>query len=375
MAEDSSITDEQEQKPAAPVRPAARTSTRKETDTGSRGGTGSVLAVFLSLVAIGIASYPAWELYQARYAPVVDPNAAKIAEIESGTHGLAQGMDELRADLAEITGRLDARATEDFASRDYVDEEVGALRAVMGSSAQDWIFAEVEYLVRMANQRALMEEDSAAALQLLTSADEIIREAEGIAAHGLREALARDIAALKAVESPDVQGIYLELSALISQVPELRRNMPVYEAPVAAEAAPEPTTFTGRLMKLITDMGQKLAGLVDFRRGQLEVTPLLPPEEEYFLRQNLVLKLQIAQMALLEGNGPVFSTATGEAEQWVQSSFDTDAAGTQAMLDSLERLNLTEIDRNIPDISGSLRAARRHMAGVTTSTTAEVPAQ
>ena len=40
------------------------------------------------------------------------------------------------------------------------------------------------------------------------------------------QALIEDIAALKAVDSPDVQGIYLELAALVRQVPGLSRELP-----------------------------------------------------------------------------------------------------------------------------------------------------
>jgi uroporphyrin-3 C-methyltransferase len=187
-----------------------------------------------------------------------------------------------------------------------------AIQNRMGASSQDWVYAEIEYLIRMANQRALMEQDVYSALQLLQSADDIIRASEGLTAHGLREALARDIAALQVVASPDTQGIYLELSALVSQIPLLSRTLPAYQAPTLAKGqSPDATGYLDRFLDLISRAQNKLLLLVDFRRHEVTVKPILPPKEEYFLRQNLVLKLQIAQMALLEGNQSLFQSALG----------------------------------------------------------------
>jgi uroporphyrin-3 C-methyltransferase len=216
----------------------------------------------------------------------------------------------------------------------------------------------------MANQRVLMEQDASSALQLLQSADEIIRETDGLMAHRLREALAHDIVALKAVSSPDTQGIYLELSALVSQVPLLGRTLPAYQAPSSAtDQSPAPSGFLVRILGLIRHAGTKIAHLVDFRRDESVIKPILPPKEEYFLRQNLVLKLQIAQMALLERNQSVFQSALGEAQIWVSGSFDGKNPGTVAMVKSIRRLSASQVAVDLPDIASSLKAARSQLAG------------
>ena len=226
------------------------------------------------------------------------------------------------------------------------------------------MYAEVEYLVRMANQRVLMEQDANSALQLLQFADEIIRETSGLTAHSLRDALARDIAALKAVGSPDTQGIYLELSALVSQVPLLSRTLPIYQAPILeTDQRPDATSYFARFLRLIRHAGNRLAHLVDFRRDEVAVKPVLPPKEEYFLRQNLVLKLQIAQMALLEGNQILFQSALGEAQVWVSDSFDQENPGTVAMLKAFTRLSASQVSVDLPNIASSLKAARSLLAG------------
>ncbi len=333
----------------------------------SGGGIGIVLAILLALVAIGIASWPAYEIYKEKYTGAqIDPIPARVAQIEAGVETLGIELRNVERRMAAKNAELNAQLTTGEEQMQQflagVSESMVAIQSRMGTSSQDWVYAEVEYLVRMANQRVLMEQDANSALQLLQSADEIIRETDGLTAHGLREALARDIAALKAVGSPDIQGVYLELSALVSQVPLLRRTLPTYQAPSSTtDQSAEATGYLARFLRLIRHAGNKLAHLVDFRRDEVEIKRILPPKEEYFLRQNLVLKLQIAQMALLEGNQGVFQSALGEAQVWVSDSFDDENPGTVAMLKSITRLSALQVSVELPDIAGSLKAARSQL--------------
>ena len=335
----------------------------------SGGGIGIVLAILLALVAIGIASWPAYEIYKEKYTGAqIDPIPARVAQIEAGVETLGIELRNVERRMAAKNAELNAQLTTGEEQMQQflagVSESMVAIQSRMGTSSQDWVYAEVEYLVRMANQRVLMEQDANSALQLLQSADEIIRETGGLTAHGLREALARDIAALKAVGSPDIQGVYLELSALVSQVPLLRRTLPTYQAPSSTtDQSAEATGYLARFFRLIRHAGNKLAHLVDFRRDEVEIKRILPPKEEYFLRQNLVLKLQIAQMALLEGNQGVFQSALGEAQVWVSDSFDDENPSTVAMLKSITRLSALQVSVELPDIAGSLKAARSQLVG------------
>lgn len=341
-------------------------STKDSTKPAS--GMGGGLAIFLALIAIGIASYPAYETYRQVTEPETgtpDDTVQEMTALRNQISQLEASIASTDRQLAEVTASIggSGQAAEDI--RNDIGRELEDIRSRLGTSAQDWIYAEVEYLVRMANQRVLMEKDASSALYLLQSADDIVREAEGLVAHELRESLARDMAALETVSMPDTQGIYLELSALIRQVNALKRILPVY-APVVEE--PEPassdTGTWGSFLQLFSDAGSRLASLVDFRRGSVEVQPILPPKEAYYLRQNLVLKLQMAQLALLEGNQLVYQSAIAEASAWVEDSFDPHDAASVAMQASLSRLSEVNVTVDLPDISGSLVAARNRVGAL-----------
>ncbi|MBT4162910.1 MAG: hypothetical protein HOC70_15525 [Gammaproteobacteria bacterium] len=328
----------------------------------SSSGFGGTLAIFLSLIAVGIATYPAYELYRQGVTENENPLQGEVDRLRRDYSKSLSRIDGLEARLGESDEIATTVREEMAALSEHTNADLEMLRRRVGTSSEDWLFAEVEYLVRMANQRVLMEKDSASALKLLSSADRIVGEAEGLTAHTLRQALAADIAALKAVDSPDIQGIYLELSALIGQVDGLKRSLPSFTVEVSGtETVADGGSILDRIAAQVSGAGSRLGHLVDFRRRDEEIKPILPPDQAYYVRQNLVLKLQIAQMALLESEVEAFSVAVSEARAWLKTHFDTDASST-AMEEALTRLEKTPVGLELPDISGSLNAARDMLA-------------
>ena len=278
---------------------------------------------------------------------------SRLARTEADLRSTQQTLEELQGQH-ERSGREIHRLEEQFLL------ELEAIREMMGTGDRDRVYAEAEYLVRTANQLVLMDRDTTTAVQLLQSADEIVQASGGLSAHRLRQMLAQDIAALKAVSRPDTQGIYLELSAQITQVKSLQRPLPEFR--VWASDEPEEAGKSGNaITSFFARAGKRLSSLVEFRRVGSEIQPLLPPKEEYYLRQNLVLKLQMAQLALLEGNESVYRSSLQEAMAWVSAAFRVEDSATIAMQEALHRLSEVTVDVRLPDISGSLVEVRALM--------------
>ena len=326
-----------------------------------------ILIIFIVLVALGVTTYGMY-LWRAQQAV----NATAINAVKASQAGLTQELALLREAVAALQLKPANEGLDEL--REQTMTELEEIRRRLGAGSQDWLLAEVEYLVRMANQQVLMQGDTKAAIDLLQSADSIVRDARGLTAHDLRQALAKDIAALRSVNSPDVQGTYLELSALMSRVAMLKQTLPVFEKTPATgetrkedkedkdEKEPKPTAFADRSVELVSNIGSRLASLIDFRRGDTVIKPIRSPEEAHYLRQSLILKLQIAQMALLEGNEPIFKSSITEALARLTDEFDKDDAATLAMQTPLARLGEMDVGATLPDISGSLVAVRRALA-------------
>jgi uroporphyrin-III C-methyltransferase len=88
--------------------------------------------------------------------------------------------------------------------------------------------------------------------------------------------------------------------------------------------------------------------------------PLLPPSQEYFLRENLKLSLLSSRLALLSRDEASFRQGLRTAQLWTARYFDGKAGEVMRMSDALKKLAASDIRIEIPDISSSLQAVRKY---------------
>ena len=351
------------------------TENKANTDGSTKRGAGLIVSfgMLISILALVVAGYAAYLIYESN-SELKDARTS-VRSLETELANLKRTSDQKIEQLsvvleqttasiaqtreAENTAIADLGASFEAATEQLRTELRAELNEGLGTSGEDWLLAEVEYLIRLANQRVLMERDVSGALSLLSSADEIVEQTSGIAAYELRESLAYDIANLKAVSDLDTDGIFLSLSAMASQVPELRRKQPELSSPRQTQVENgEAQNFYQQFISLVSNIFGRVLNSVDYRRDGVAITPLLPPKEEYYLRQNLILKFEMAQLALLRNDQPVYHTSLSEAELWIVKHFIETDPRTIALVTSLDQLMEVEVDRSLPNISGSLRAVR-----------------
>ena len=351
------------------------TENKANTDGSTKRGAGLIVSfgMLISILALVVAGYAAYLIYESN--SELKEARTSVRSLETELANLKRTSDQKIEQLsvvleqttasiaqtreAENTAIADLGASFEVATEQLRTELRAELNEGLGTSGEDWLLAEVEYLIRLANQRVLMERDVSGALSLLSSADEIVEQTSGIAAYELRESLAYDIANLKAVSDLDTDGIFLSLSAMASQVLELRRKQPELSSPRQTQVENgEAQNFYQQFISLVSNIFGRVLNSVDYRRDGVAITPLLPPKEEYYLRQNLILKFEMAQLALLRNDQPVYHTSLSEAKLWIVKHFIETDPRTIALVTSLDQLMEVEVDRSLPNISGSLRAVR-----------------
>ena len=351
------------------------TENKANTDGSTKRGAGLIVSfgMLISILALVVAGYAAYLIYESN-SELKDARTS-VRSLETELANLKRTSDQKIEQLsvvleqttasiaqtreAENTAIADLGASFEVATEQLRTELRAELNEGLGTSGEDWLLAEVEYLIRLANQRVLMERDVSGALSLLSSADEIVEQTSGIAAYELRESLAYDIANLKAVSDLDTDGIFLSLSAMASQVPELRRKQPELSSPRQTQVENgEAQNFYQQFISLVSNIFGRVLNSVDYRRDGVAITPLLPPKEEYYLRQNLILKFEMAQLALLRNDQSVYHTSLSEAKLWIVKHFIETDPRTIALVTALDQLMEVEVDRSLPNISGSLRAVR-----------------
>ncbi len=350
-AEPSAGADEMlDERAAAASEPGAAREAEAPAPVKAKGRGLAVLALFFALTAAGGVGYLYYELV---YLAPLNAVTARSAELDvrytSLETQLTAAMDEVaaasRQAVAELAETQEARLAENEAA---VVKSLNEALVAAPPSQREWKLAEAEYLMRIANHRVLMEQDTAGALELLMAADRIIAELDDFALHQVRARLADEIIALEQVRRDDLQGIYLRLEALKSQLDTLPLVTPAY----LEDARPEPDTEQTVWASLAEELKQ-FVRIRDLGEGEA-IKPLLAPEEERYLELNLRLALEQAQLAVLKRQQTVFEQSLASVRDWFERYMEPGDERTQAVLETVDELLQIDLARPLPDISGSL---------------------
>ncbi|MCG8312879.1 MAG: uroporphyrinogen-III C-methyltransferase [Pseudomonadales bacterium] len=89
-----------------------------------------------------------------------------------------------------------------------------------------------------------------------------------------------------------------------------------------------------------------------------EIKPLLLPDQQAYLEQNMLLLFEQAQLALLRADQQVFKASLLEVEDRVRQYLRTNTTPAQAFLKSVGALANKNIEPSIPSIEQSVRAVQ-----------------
>lgn len=331
------------------------------------------LALPISIIALGAAGYLYWLSLQ-QSDSVAQNNAAIEAQVSSSLSDARGSLDQALAGMNQTLGQLKSQSQADKNNIDELQarltKSIQQVTANQKTNRKDWLLAEVEYLLRLANQRVLMEQTSAGALKLLKSADKILKETDDVSIYDVRKALAADIAALEAVPVLDTEGVFLQLGALNNQVQNLRlipiskqHKLPDLLEEVTPEVVEE--SWTAGLEESWSKATDKLNKLVVIQHRDEPIEPLLSPQQTYYLQQNLHLMLEQAQLALLQRKQSSYDASLNKAHDWVSTYFEQSDGTTQSLLRGISELKSVKVTAEMPDISGSLRSLKNYLAHMT----------
>ena len=338
------------------------------------------LALAISIIALGASGYLYWQTLQGQENDSASITALKqeVSQAVASTKSQVEDAKALvTAQVASVNQNLTLLQSQSSKEQKGIEElqtrltqSIQQVNAKQSNSRKDWLLAESEYLLRLANQRILMENTSQGALALLKSADKILQEADDVAIYPVRKALASDLAALEAIPTFDLEGSYLKLAALNEQVSKLRlipltdkNKLPSLIQEITPESVSE--SWTQGIQESWAKAVDKLEKLIVIQHRDEAIEPLLSPEQTYYLQQNLHLMLEQAQLALLQKNQTVFDLSLEKATVWTSTYFEEGDAATQALLRGLNELKALRIAPEMPDISGSLKALKTYLQELT----------
>jgi uncharacterized protein HemX len=217
---------------------------------------------------------------------------------------------------------------------------------------------EAEFLMRMAGERLTLFADSRGALRALELADAQLRALDDPVYTGVRQALAGEIEALRAVDLPDrvaVSGRLLRLATASPEWPlDARRSLGA-ESPNLLQPQASEQGWWARAKEVMSN-------IVVVHRENPDEMVLLTLEEERLLRENVQLQLQVAQLAAVRGEDGLYGSAIQLVRDWLQRYYDAESVNVSEALKSLDELAGLDLNPELPNISGALTRLRNLQA-------------
>lgn len=321
------------------------------------------------IVLLAAAGYGAWEWWerQTGLATRIDEQARVVAALERTLGELRARQEEqatVQADLARLANRNGTEIAALLARLEDQTQLMSRISADLSGGRERFQLRAVEHLLLLAHDRLRLQRDARAALAAVEAADERLAALSDPQLFAVREALARERAALLAVPVPDLASATLSLSSLIERIPvlPLASHAPAqFQAPEQRKIAMDDPLAAG-WSRLWQSVQTAVRSLFTLRRDDnARAMRVLPPEAEASTYHLLRLRLESARVALVSGNTVALREALGSARAWLESEFKADDPGVQAALGEIERLQKLELSPPLPEFGASLVALRAQL--------------
>jgi len=276
------------------------------------------------------------------------PDGAEEARFAAFQNALSQEQER----AAAMQQALQEQVTLTRSMQSAIDAMHGRLVAAESSLARadareldargDLDLAEVDYLLRLANERLQLFSDPRSADRALALADAHLAALDNPAYLGVRQAIANARGELAALNLPDDLEIAGQLEGIQDAIPRLPFRP---ASPAVVEA--EPPVDAGWWEKLKSTLGS----LVTVRRSTEEESRRISLQDKDYIRQRLWLQVEVAYLALMRHDQEAFRSALQRVQASLVEWFDPANAEVAAVAQSLEALRVLDVSVTWPDIS------------------------
>ncbi|WP_435951594.1 uroporphyrinogen-III C-methyltransferase [Dryocola sp. BD626] len=257
------------------------------------------------------------------------------SELEKTIKQQATALDEANRQQANLARQLDE-----------VQQKVAT---ISGSDAKTWLLAQADFLVKLAGRKLWSDQDVTTAAALLKSADASLADMNDPSLIAARRALTDDISSLSAVTQVDYDGIILKLNQLSNQVDNLRlADNDTDDTPMDSDGSELSSTVTEWRQNLVKSWHNFMDSFITIRRRDETAVPLLAPNQDIYLRENIRSRLLVAAQAVPRHQDETYKQSLENVSTWVRAYYDTNDATTKAFLDELESLGQQSINMDIP---------------------------
>ncbi|UZG98824.1 uroporphyrinogen-III C-methyltransferase [Salmonella enterica subsp. enterica] len=274
------------------------------------------------------------------------------------TDRLAKGAGEPKAELEGIikkqAAQLDDANRQQAALAKQLDEVQQKVATISGSDAKTWLLAQADFLVKLAGRKLWSDQDVTTAAALLKSADASLADMNDPSMITARRAITDDIASLSSVAQIDYDGIILKLNQLSNQIDNLRlADNDTDGSPMDSDSSELSSSLSEWRVNLQKSWQNFMDSFITIRRRDDTAVPLLAPNQDVYLRENIRSRLLVAAQAVPRHQEETYRQALDNVSTWVRAYYDTDDAATKAFLEEVDKLSQQNITMDLPETLGS----------------------
>ncbi|MGE4242805.1 uroporphyrinogen-III C-methyltransferase [Ramlibacter sp.] len=265
---------------------------------------------------------------------------------------LARQAQEVARDSASRQALLESRLNEVALQRTQLEE----LMQSLSRSRDENLVVDVESALRLAQQQMQLTGSAEPLLAALRTAEQRLARAAEPRFARVRAAITRDSDRIKSAGLTDLQGVLARLDELTRQIDELPAVNAVPRAPEALRRSNVPAAERPWWQRFLDAALEEARGLVRVSRIDQPEGALLAPEQVFFLRENIKLKLLNARLSLLARQIDVARADVSAAALALPKYFDGASRRTQAAAAQLQQVQAQLRNAEMPRIDETLAA-------------------
>lgn len=221
---------------------------------------------------------------------------------------------------------------------------------ISGNDVRSWLLAQADYLVKLAGRKLWSDQDVTTAAAMLKSADASLADMNDPSVMNVRRALTQDISNLSSVTQVDYDGVILKLNQLSNNVDNLRlADNDSDDAPMDSDGGELSGSVREWRQNLVKSWHNFMDDFITIRRRDNTAQPLLAPNQDVYLRENIRSRLLIAAQAVPRHQDEIYKQSIDTVSAWVRAWYDTNDAATKAFLAQLDELSQQNINMDLPD--------------------------
>lgn len=274
--------------------------------------------------------------------------------------------EELARETAARLAVTDAKLSEVALQRTQLEE----LMQSLSRSRDENLVVDIESAIRLAQQQSQLTGSVQPLLAALNSAEQRLNKVAQPRLAPLLRAVTRDIERIKQSAVADTPNLLFKLDELVRAVDTL----PLLNAVGAAAPkpkAPQPvaqTTWARAISmswweQVLADVWDDARSLVRVSRIDRPEASLLAPDQSFFVRENLKLRLLNARLALLARHFEVVRSDLAQATDDLVQYFDTSSRSGAATLALAREVQAQSKQTELPRVDDTLAALTTAAAG------------